>query len=111
LLMKWIRLLRCCSGCYITAFLREQSMADLTLARCSVLILAGGRGQRMGGKDKGLVNWHGRPLIAWLHDVLRPLTDDLIISCNRNEQQYDAYADQLIKHGEQDSQGPLAGIR
>ncbi|HEN8709542.1 TPA: NTP transferase domain-containing protein, partial [Pseudomonas putida] len=34
------------------------------LPPCSILILAGGRGQRMGGRDKGLVDWQGEPLIA-----------------------------------------------
>ena len=98
-------------GVLYHSLLREQAMGDSTLSRCSVLLLAGGRGQRMGGKDKGLVTWHERPLISWLHDVVRPLTDDLIVSCNRNERQYAAYADQLVKDGEQGFQGPLAGIR
>ncbi|MGE8362120.1 molybdenum cofactor guanylyltransferase MobA [Pseudomonas sp.] len=78
---------------------------------CSVLLLAGGRGQRMGGRDKGLVEWNGRPLIAWLHDQVRGLTDDLIISCNRNREQYAAYADHCVDDGEADFPGPLAGIR
>lgn len=78
---------------------------------CSVLLLAGGRGQRMGGRDKGLVRWRDRPMIAWLHDVVRPLTDDLIISCNRNAEHYGAFADQLVADREADFPGPLAGIR
>ncbi|XLY89905.1 molybdenum cofactor guanylyltransferase MobA [Ectopseudomonas mendocina] len=78
---------------------------------CSVLLLSGGRGQRMGGRDKGLVQWRGRPLIAWLHDLTRPLSDDLIISCNRNNEHYSPYADQLVADADQDFQGPLAGIR
>jgi len=78
---------------------------------CSVLLLSGGRGQRMGGRDKGLLDWHGRPLIAWLHDAVRPLTDDLIISCNRNSEHYARYADQLVQDDDGDFQGPLAGIR
>lgn len=81
------------------------------LANCSVLLLSGGRGQRMGGQDKGLLHWHGRPLIAWLHELARPLSDDLIISCNRNNERYAPYADQLVADQEQDFQGPLAGIR
>lgn len=78
---------------------------------CSVLLLSGGRGQRMGGRDKGLVQWRGRPLIAWLHDLVRPLSDDLIISCNRNSESYAPYADQLVADPDHDFQGPLAGIR
>lgn len=31
-------------------------------------LLAGGEGSRMGGQDKGLVPWRGRPLAAWVLD-------------------------------------------
>lgn len=78
---------------------------------CSVLLLSGGRGQRLGGRDKGLVEWRGRPLIDWLHAVARPITDDLIISCNRNTERYAAWADRLVQDDSPDYQGPLAGIR
>ena len=78
---------------------------------CSVLLLSGGRGQRMGGQDKGLLEWRGQPLIAHLQHLVRPLTDDLIISCNRNPQQYASYADQLVTDDSPDFPGPLAGIR
>lgn len=85
--------------------------ASKALPSCSVLLLSGGRGQRMGGHDKGLLEWQGRPLIAWLHDLTRPLSDDLIISCNRNNERYAPYADQLVTDEDEDFQGPLAGIR
>jgi molybdopterin-guanine dinucleotide biosynthesis protein A len=85
--------------------------ANTQLPTCSILILAGGRGQRMGGQDKGLIEWHGEPLIAHLHRITRPLSDDLIISCNRNPHQYAPYADQLVHDEEGDFPGPLAGIR
>ena len=78
---------------------------------CSILLLAGGRGQRMGGQDKGLLIWRGQPLIAYAQRAARPLTDDLIISCNRNHEHYAAYADQLVSDGNLDFDGPLAGIR
>jgi molybdopterin-guanine dinucleotide biosynthesis protein A len=65
----------------------------------------------MRGMDKGLVEWRGRPLIAWLHDQVRPITDDLIISCNRNAERYAAYADQLAHDDEPGYPGPMAGIR
>ena len=84
---------------------------DTQLPPCSILLLAGGRGQRMGGQDKGLVQWQGEPLIAHLHRKTRPLTDDLIISCNRNRERYAPLADQLVEDDEGDFPGPLAGIR
>ncbi len=78
---------------------------------CSVLILAGGQGSRLGGRDKGLEPWHGRPLIEWVYRAARPLTDDLIISCNRHLDTYQDYADQLVSDSEPGFPGPLAGIR
>ena len=60
-------------------------MRDSPAFPCSILLLAGGRGQRVGGEDKGLLDWHGQPLISWLQQTVRGLTDDLIISCNRNQ--------------------------
>ena len=65
----------------------------------------------MGGQDKGLLDWHGKPLIAHLHALTRPLSDDLIISCNRNAERYRAYADCVVHDREGDFPGPLAGIR
>jgi len=86
-------------------------MPDTALPACSVLLLAGGRGQRMGGRDKGLLPWRGQPLIAHLHARVRGLGDDLIISCNRNQAVYAAYADRLVGDDSADFPGPLAGIR
>ncbi|WP_426808358.1 molybdenum cofactor guanylyltransferase MobA [Pseudomonas sp. WOUb67] len=84
-------------------------MSD-ALPLCSILILAGGRGQRMGRRDKGLVAWQGEPLVSHVQRVVRPLSDDLVISCNRNQEAYRAYADQLVGDAEADFPGPLAGV-
>jgi molybdopterin-guanine dinucleotide biosynthesis protein A len=65
----------------------------------------------MGGQDKGLLEWHGEPLIAHLHRKTRAMSDDLIISCNRNLEKYAPYADQLVHDDEGDFPGPMAGIR
>lgn len=81
-----------------------------TLPLCSVLLLAGGRGQRMGGRDKGLIDWRGQPLIQHLQHCVRPMTDDLIISCNRNHEHYAAFADRLVHDESSDFPGPMAGM-
>ena len=65
----------------------------------------------MGGQDKGLVEWLGEPLIAHVQRKARALTDDLIISCNRNRERYAPFADQLVSDDKGDFPGPLAGIR
>ncbi|AXM94972.1 molybdenum cofactor guanylyltransferase MobA [Pseudomonas plecoglossicida] len=82
----------------------------LCLAPCSILILAGGRGQRMGGRDKGLLPWRGEPLVAHVQRVVRPLSDDVVISCNRNQALYRPFAEQLVGDAEADYPGPLAGV-
>ncbi|MDB4348037.1 molybdenum cofactor guanylyltransferase [bacterium] len=74
------------------------------------LVLAGGQGRRVGHRDKGLIEWHGRALIAHVCERFRPQVDELIISCNRNHDDYRHYADQLISDTQNNSRGPLAGL-
>ena len=55
------------------------------------VILAGGRGSRMGGVDKGLQNFHGMPLA--LHALLRlqPQVGEMMINANRNLAAYESF--------------------
>lgn len=76
----------------------------------SILILAGGRGRRMDGQDKGLVRYDKHPFIEHMVKVARPWSDDLIISCNRNLDTYAGYARTLVQDQAPDFPGPLAGI-
>lgn len=75
----------------------------------SLLILAGGRGARVGGNDKGLLPWRGRPLISAVHDSYAPLADEVLISCNRNTERYADFGTPLADVLP-DYPGPLAGI-
>lgn len=84
--------------------------ASPVLPPTSVLILAGGRGARVNGQDKGLLPWRGRPMVAHLHQQLRALTDDLIISCNRNADTYAQWADCLATDEQPGFPGPMAGL-
>ena len=75
------------------------------------LILAGGEGRRMGGVDKGLQLFQGRPLVQHAIERLTPQVDALWISANRNVDMYMAcghpvFSDALPWRG----LGPLAGI-
>ncbi len=74
------------------------------------VVLAGGRGSRMGGVDKGLVTHRGRPLVEWVLDGLRPQVGELIISANRNLARYRAYGHRVVTDTLPDFQGPLAGF-
>ena len=52
------------------------------------LVLAGGRGQRLGGVDKGLQAWHGLPLVDHALVRLAPQVGAVLISANRNAPAY-----------------------
>ena len=73
-------------------------------------ILAGGRGSRMGGIDKGLALLEGHPLAAWVLERLRPQVEHLLISANRNRDQYARLGVPVVADRLTDFQGPLAGI-
>jgi molybdopterin-guanine dinucleotide biosynthesis protein A len=56
------------------------------------LLLAGGQARRMGGNDKGLLPLNGRPLAAWGLERLAPQVDEVLISANRNQAQYEKFS-------------------
>lgn len=78
------------------------------------LVLAGGRGSRMGGVDKGLQNFNGTPLA--LHALLRlqmqegGLVGDQMINANRNLGAYEAFGMPVWPDTLNDYAGPLAGF-
>ena len=74
------------------------------------LILAGGAGRRVGGRDKGLLLWRGRPLVEHVIQRLAPQVDKLLISCNRNEAFYRGLAAVTVTDTRRDFQGPMAGL-
>ncbi|HEB81995.1 MAG TPA: molybdenum cofactor guanylyltransferase [Gammaproteobacteria bacterium] len=79
-------------------------------ANISAIILAGGEGRRAGGRDKGLIDYQGKPLIEHVIEHIRPQCDDIIISANRNLDSYGRYTDKVISDEADSYRGPLAGI-
>lgn len=74
------------------------------------IILAGGAGRRMRGRDKGLVSWEDQPLVWHAANSLRPLVSDLLLSCNRNVERYRKIVSHVIADNRGGFQGPLAGL-
>ncbi|HSO83080.1 molybdenum cofactor guanylyltransferase MobA [Thiocapsa sp.] len=74
------------------------------------VILAGGRGSRMGGVDKGLAELAGRPLIEWVLDALAPQVGALLINANRHREIYAGYGVPVIADSDPGFKGPLAGM-
>jgi molybdopterin-guanine dinucleotide biosynthesis protein A len=74
------------------------------------LILAGGRGSRLGGVDKAFVELNGQPLIACLLARLRPQAERIAISANSDATRFDAFALDVLPDGALAGYGPLAGV-
>lgn len=74
------------------------------------VVLAGGMARRMGGQDKGLVPFRGRPLIAWVVEALAPQVKGLVINANRNRDTYMRYGCPVVADEIEGFQGPLAGF-
>lgn len=76
----------------------------------SAVILAGGRGSRMGGSDKGLVSLEGKPLIQHVITAIAPQVSRLLINANRNISEYRELGYPVVEDTISGYQGPLAGI-
>jgi molybdopterin-guanine dinucleotide biosynthesis protein A len=76
----------------------------------TALILAGGRGSRMGGVDKGLQRLDGEPLVQHALRRIAPQVGSVMISANRNPEVYRGYGVPVLADADTDYPGPLAGF-
>jgi len=85
-------------------------MAAPTRDDITGLVLAGGRGTRMGGVDKGLQNHRGMPLA--LHALMRlsPQVGQAMVNANRNLGAYESLGVPVWPDSVPDFAGPLAGV-
>lgn len=89
---------------------RHDPAAGIAPEQVTGLVLAGGRGSRMGGVDKGLQNHQGLPLA--LHALLRlqPQVGHTMVNANRNLGAYEAFGVPVWPDALPDYPGPLAGF-
>lgn len=88
---------------------------QINISLVTGLVLCGGAGSRLGGIDKGLVEFHGRPLIDIAIGKIRPHVSTLMISANRNIRDYEQRGYPVLKDPDFNDdgpnyEGPLAGI-
>jgi molybdopterin-guanine dinucleotide biosynthesis protein A len=74
------------------------------------VILAGGRGTRMGSVDKGLKRLRGRPMIEWVIERFAPQVDEVLINANQNLETYGSFGHRVIPDEIAGYAGPLAGL-
>ena len=74
------------------------------------LVLAGGQGSRMGGVDKGLAPFRGKPMVAHAIERLAPQVDEILVNANRNPEAYARFGHRVIADEIPGFAGPLAGF-
>jgi molybdopterin-guanine dinucleotide biosynthesis protein A len=82
----------------------------MTPPKITALILAGGRGSRMGSVDKGLQLFKGMPMVAHVLERISPQVDEVIINANRSIEQYAAFGHRVVPDAIDGFAGPLAGL-
>jgi molybdopterin-guanine dinucleotide biosynthesis protein A len=88
----------------------QRTLMNIPANEISGLVLAGGRGTRMGGIDKGLQTHLGAPLAQHALERLRPQVAALMLNANRNLPTYQAMGVPVWQDATPDFPGPLAGM-
>jgi len=89
---------------------RYAGIMNIEIADITGLVLAGGRGSRMGGVDKGLQDHLGVPLALHALRRLGPQVGKLLINANRNLTSYQSMGVPVWPDEIPDYAGPLAGM-
>jgi molybdopterin-guanine dinucleotide biosynthesis protein A len=74
------------------------------------VVLAGGQARRMGGQDKGLLAFRGRPLVSYALDALARVADQVVINANRHLDAYRELGYPVVQDLTNRFDGPLAGL-
>jgi molybdopterin-guanine dinucleotide biosynthesis protein A len=84
----------------------------MAAANITAVILAGGKGRRLQGRDKGLVDAAGKPLIHYVLQRIQAQVSQILISANRNQSDYVKLGYKVIEDEFESGQfaGPLAGV-
>ncbi|WP_150048738.1 molybdenum cofactor guanylyltransferase MobA [Methylomonas rhizoryzae] len=78
--------------------------------KISAVVLAGGQSKRMQTNDKGLQLLLGKPLVCFSLKSVTEITDDIFLSANRNQAQYQQFGFPVVADENDRFDGPLAGV-
>jgi molybdenum cofactor guanylyltransferase len=76
----------------------------------TALVLAGGKSRRMNGRDKGLLPFGSGLLVGHVIGKVLPQVGAVLISANRNHDEYRQFGHPVIADPIEGFQGPLAGF-
>ena len=78
--------------------------------KITAVILAGGRARRMGYVDKALLPIHGKPLIEYVIERIKPQVSHIVINTHQADAAYERFGYPIITDLDDSRQGPLWGI-
>ena len=84
--------------------------SSLVASQVTGLVLAGGMGRRMDSRDKGLVVFRGKPMVAQVIERFLPQVGSLLINANRSLAEYGAFGFPVVSDEVSGFAGPLAGL-
>ena len=87
----------------------QTNSGQIDFSDITVLILCGGGSRRMGGEDKGLIDFNGKPMILYSIQALSRHFSDILVSANNNIDRYESLGYPVIQDCINDA-GPLSGI-
>lgn len=79
-------------------------------ASVSAIVLAGGRGLRLGGVEKAWLTWRGGYLIEAVAAGLREQVDEIIVVANAGHERFAGLGLRVVADGRTPGQGPLVGL-
>lgn len=74
------------------------------------VIIAGGKGKRMGGKEKALINLLDRPLISYILEKVSGKVAPIALNINTNFEKFKKFGYEIIEDPLKGHLGPLVGI-
>jgi len=101
---------KCTTSAAEVVHLRSPFAPVIERIQISGIVLAGGRGHRMGGVDKGLQPHLGTPLALHAMQRLSPQVGTVMISANRHLDVYASFGVPVWPDAMADHPGPLAGF-
>ena len=83
---------------------------DVSNDQVTGIVLAGGKGRRMGGVDKGLQLLAEQPMAAHVIGRLAPQVEEIVINANQNLEAYAKFGYRVVTDEVGGFAGPLAGL-
>ncbi|MEO9274894.1 molybdenum cofactor guanylyltransferase [Marinomonas sp. 5E14-1] len=83
----------------------------MALTSLSSAVLAGGKGTRMGGQDKGLLLFQNEPMVMPIARALKSASGSVFVNANRHVEEYLALGFEVVSdHQDYSEKGPLSGL-